>query len=183
MNNAGAIYVEFNDHGAVAAALTAALEARRFRPRDLPPGASGGRIMIADKRRRLFYVLPARDGWVAVFEDPRYFGERALAQALARALGVRAAWIEVSGNGVGWARGLYRGEAVLEELYDEVVTTFYGEYGAIHFAYDIERSPDEFIAELGLPHDELHYEAIVAGELPADAGAPLHLAFELSAGN
>lgn len=180
MNNAGAIYIAAEDHAAVAAALGRALAARGFAPADLPPGAVSGRIMIREKRRRLFFVLPPRDGWVAIFEDPRYFGERELARELAAALGTRAVWIEVSGNGVGWARGRYQGEDVLEERYEEVVTTFYGEYGPIFFVFDIDTPPDEFIAAHGLPHDELHYEAIVAGELPADAGEPIHLAFEKS---
>lgn len=178
MNNAGAIYVELGDHHAVSEALTRALEGRGFTLVALAPGAISGRIMIREKRRRLFFVLPARAGWVALFEDPRYFGERTLARELAQQLVTRSVWIEVSGNGVGWARGLYQGEDVIEEHYDEIVTTFYGEYGPINFVYDIETMPDEFIAALGLPHDELHYEAIVAGELPAEAGEPLHLAFE-----
>jgi len=178
MNNAGALYVEFGDHLAVGVAVTRALEARGFHRAALAPGAISGRIMIREKRRRLFFVLPAQNGWVAVFEDPRYFGERALARELAQQLDARTVWIEVSGNGVGWARGLYQGEAVIEEQYDEIETTFYGEYGVVAFVYDIETTPDEFIAALGLPHAELHYEAIVAGELPAEAGEPLHLAFE-----
>ena len=178
MNNAGALYVEHSDQAAVAAALEAALAARGFAPAELPPGAISGRIMLRDKRRRLFFLLPPRNGWVALFEDPRYFGERELARELAEALGTRAVWIEVSGNGVGWARGVYRGAEVVEERYDTVETTFYGAYGPVHFVYDIETTPDEFIAAYGLPHDELQYEAIAAGELPADAGAPTHLAFE-----
>jgi hypothetical protein len=178
MNNAGAIYVESDSHSAVAAALTQALRARGFAPTDHPAGAISGRIMIREKRRRLFFVLPPHDGWVAVFEDPRYFGERALAQDLARAVAARAVWIEVSGNGVGWARGLYRADEVLEEQYDEVETTYYGEYGPIAFVYDIETTPDEFIAALGLPYDDDHYESVAAGELPPEAGTPLHLAFE-----
>jgi hypothetical protein len=178
MNNAGAIYVEHDDHAAVAAAVGAAMAARGLAPAALPPGAISGRIMVREKRRRLFFVLPPRAGWVALLEDPRYFGERALARELAAALATRVAWIEVSGNGVGWARGLYRGAEVLEERYEEIETTFYGEYGPINFVFDIETTPDEFIVAHGLPYDELHYEAIVAGELPADAGAPLHIAFE-----
>lgn len=178
MNNAGAIYVKHNNRAAVAAALTAAMAARGFAPAAHPPGAWSGKIMIREKRRRLFFLLEPRDGWVALFEDPRYFGERALAVELARALDTEVAWIEVSGNGVAWARGHYRGDEVLEERYDEVETTFYGEYGPISFVYDIETTPDEFIARLALPHSELHYEAVLEGELPADAGEPLHLAFE-----
>ncbi|GAB4436109.1 MAG: hypothetical protein OHK0015_27590 [Chloroflexi bacterium OHK40] len=178
MNNAGAIYVEFEDHHGVVEALRNALVRRGFAVAPHGPGAISGRIMIPEKRRRLFFVLPPQQGWVAIFEDPRYFAERSLAQELARDLGTRAIWIEVSGNGVGWARGVYQGATVLEERYDEVETTFYGEYGVINFVYDIEVTPEELIADLGLPYDELHYEAIVAGELPATAGVPVHLAFE-----
>jgi hypothetical protein len=178
MNNAGAIYVKHTDQALVGRALAAALITRGFAPADLPPGAISGKIMVRDKRRRLFFVLPPQDGWVAVFEDPRYFGERALAQELARDLATDAVWLEVSGNGVGWARAHYRGEQTLEEQYDEVETNFYGQYGPIYFVYDIETTPDEFIAAHGLPHDELHYEAVAAGELPPDCGQPLHLAFE-----
>lgn len=178
MNNAGALYVEHSDHHVVAATLGAAMVARGFAPAELPPEAISGRIMLREKRRRMFFVLPPRDGWVALFEDPRYFGERELARELAAQLRTRAVWIEVSGNSVGWARGVYRDAEVIEERYDAVETTFYGERGPISFVYDIETTPDEFIAAYGLPHDELHYEAIVEGELPVDAGAPLHLAFE-----
>jgi hypothetical protein len=178
MNNAGAVYVKYNDHQAVGAVLGAALAARGFRVSAHRPGELGGKIMIREKRRRLFFVLPPREGWVAVFEDPRYFGERALAQDLARDLATEAVWIEVSGNGVGWARSHYSAGATIEELFDEVETTFYGEYGPVHFAYDIETTPDEFIARLGLPHADQHYESIAEGELGADAGEPLHLAFE-----
>jgi hypothetical protein len=178
MNNAGAIYIAADDHAAVAAALVRAMAARGLAPAGLPPGAVSGRMMVEAKRQRLFFVLPPLDGWVAVFEDPRYFGERALARELAAALATRAVWIEVSGNGVGWARGVYEGESIVEERFDEVVTTFYGEYGPVNFVYDIETTPDEFIAAHALPHDELHYEAIAAGELPDDVGMPLHLAFE-----
>lgn len=178
MNNAGAIYVEHPDHTAVATAVGALLASRGFAPAALAPGAVSGRIMLREKRRRLFFLLPPRNGWVALFEDPRYFGERALARELAALLHTRSVWIEVSGNGVGWARGVYRGHEVVEERYDEVETTFYGEYGPISFVYDIETTPDEFIAAYGLPYDELQYEAILDGELPADAGEPIHLAFE-----
>lgn len=178
MNNAGAIYVEHESHTIVAAALGAALAARAFAPAALPPGATGGRIMAREKRRRLFFVLPASAGWVAVFEDPRYFGERELARALAAALDTRTVWIEVSGSGVDWARGVYRGAETLEERYQVVETNFYGEHGPVHFLFDVETTPEAFIAALGLPHDELHYEAVAAGELPTDAGEPIHLAFE-----
>lgn len=178
MNNAGAIYVELPDHHRVAAAIERALLGRGFARAALQPGAISGRIMIPEKRCRLFFVLPAQHGWVAVFEDPRYFGERRLARELASSLATRVVWIEVSGNGVDWARGLYQGEAVIEEQYAEVETQFYGEHGIVSFVYDLEHTPDQLIAALGLPHHELHYEAIVAGELPAAAGTPVHLAFE-----
>jgi hypothetical protein len=134
--------------------------------------------MIPEKRRRHFFVLPASSGWVTIWEDPRYFAERALAQGIAAASAARAVWIEVSGNGVAWAHGLYHGQETVEERYDEVETTFYGEYGLLHFAFDIEHSPDDFIAALGLPYDEYHYESVLLDELPAEAGEPIHLAFE-----
>jgi len=178
MNNSGAIYIEHRDHAAVASEIGRYMAGLGFAPCALPPSALGGRIMIPEKRRRHFFVLPARAGWVTLWEDPRYFADRALAAHLARTLGVRAAWIEVSGNGVGWARALYRGEAVVEAVFDPVETTFYGEYGTIHFVFDIETTPEDWIAALGLPFDELHYEAVLEGELPADAGEPTHLAFE-----
>ncbi len=178
MNNSGAIYVEHADHRAVAEALARLMPERGFARADLRPGELGGRIMIPEKRRRHFFVLPAAAGWVTVWEDPRYFGERALARQLAAALGARAVWVEVSGNGVAWAHGLYAGTATLEERYEEVETTFYGEYGVINFAFDIERSPDELIAALGLPYEDYHYEAVLLGELPSEAGEPIHLAFE-----
>lgn len=162
----------------MAAALAQAMGARGFAPARHAPGALGGKIMIREKRRRLFFLLPARAGWVAVFEDPRYFGERVLARDLARALAAETVWLEVSGNGVAWARGHYAGDQVLDEQYDEVETTFYGEYGPISFVFDTETTPDELIARLGLPHDEHHYESVAAGELPPEAGEPLHLAFE-----
>ncbi|NTW04007.1 MAG: hypothetical protein HGA19_22490, partial [Oscillochloris sp.] len=138
----------------------------------------GDRIMIPAKRQRHFFVLPTSAGWVTIWEDPRYFGERALAQQLAATLSTRTAWIEVSGNGVTWARGLYATTQTLEERYDEVRASFYGEYGTIFFAYDLDRAPEEFIAELALPYDDYHYESVLLGELPADAGEPIHLAFE-----
>lgn len=178
MNNSGAIYIAHSDHAAVAEALGRYLAGLGFAPRDLPPAAISGRIMIPEKRRRHFLILPARAGWVTIWEDPRYFAERALAQHLARALAAEAVWVEVSGNGVGWARARYEGEATIEEQYEPVETTFYGEYGVIHFVFDIETTPDDWIAALGLPYDELHYEAALEGELPADAGEPIHLAFE-----
>jgi hypothetical protein len=178
MNNSGAIYIEHDDHAAVAAAVGRYLAGLGFAARPLPPHALSGRIMIAEKRRRHFFVLPAQNGWVTLWEDPRYFADRGLARHLAVVLAARAAWLEVSGNGVGWARGLYQGAETLEERYDEVVTTFYGEYGVLHFVYDIETTPEEWIAALGLPYDELHYEAVLEGELPAEAGEPIHLAFE-----
>ncbi|MBX0329543.1 hypothetical protein K2Z83_17875 [Oscillochloris sp. ZM17-4] len=178
MNNSGAIYVEHPDHRAVAAELERLMPERGFARADLRPGEISGRIMIPEKRRRHFFVMPAASGWVTVWEDPRYFGERALAQQIAAALSTRAVWIEVSGNGVAWAHGVYAGEETVEERYEEVETTFYGEYGVIHFAFDIDHTPDELIAALGLPYEDDHYESALLGELPADAGEPIHLAFE-----
>lgn len=179
MNNSGAIYIESGDHRAVAEALRRLMPARGFGVADLRPDELSGRIMIPEKRRRHFFVLPAAAGWVTVWEDPRYFGERELARQLAADLAARAVWIEVSGNGVAWAHGLYERDQVIEERYDEVETTFYGEYGLIHFAFDLDHTPDEFIAALGLPHDDYHYESVLLGELPAAAGEPIHLAFEM----
>lgn len=178
MNNSGAIYIAHSDHAAVAAEIRRYMAGLGFAERSLAPDDLSGRIMIAEKRRRHFFVLPAHDGWVTLWEDPRYFADRGLARHLAQTLGARAAWIEVSGNGVGWARALYDGPETLEERYDEVVTTFYGEYGTLHFVYDIETTPEEWIAALGLPYAELHYEAVLEGELPPEAGTPIHLAFE-----
>jgi hypothetical protein len=178
MNNSGAIYVEHPDHRAVADELGRQLRARGFAPASLPPGALSGQIMIPEKRLRHFFVLPAASGWVTLWEDPRYFAERALARQIAAALSTRALWIEVGGNGVSWAHGLYAGQEVVEERYEEVETTYYGAYGVIHFASDLDRIPDDLIAALGLPYDDYHYEAALLSELPADAGEPLHLAFE-----
>lgn len=178
MNNSGAIYIAHVDHALVAAALARHLGERGFTAVDRPPAAISGRIMIAEKRLRHFFVLPSRSGWVTVWEDPRYFGDRTLARRLAAELGTRAAWVEVSGNSVGWARALYDGADVVEEQLDPVETTFYGEYGTINFVFDVETSPDDWIAALGLPYDELHYEAVLEGELPEDAGEPIHLAFQ-----
>lgn len=178
MNNSGAIYIAHSDHAAVAAEIGRFMAGLGLAPRELAPDDLGGRIMIPEKRRRHFLILPAHDGWVTIWEDPRYFADRALAAELARALDAQAVWVEVSGNGVGWARARYEGAATLEELYEPVETTFYGEYGVIHFVFDIETAPEDWIAALGLPYDELHYEAALEGELPADAGEPIHLAFE-----
>jgi hypothetical protein len=178
MNNSGAIYIAHADHALIAAAIARQLAEAGFARADLRPGAISGRIMIAEKRIRHFFVLPSMAGWVTVWEDPRYFGDRMLARWLAAELGTRAAWIEVSGNGVGWARALYDGTAIVEEQFDPVETTFYGEYGTINFVFDIETSPDDWIAALGLPYAELHYEAVLEGELPEEAGEPIHLAFQ-----
>lgn len=180
INNSGALYVQADDPAAVADELRRALGAQGYAEASYAPGAVSGRIMIPDKRRRLFFVVPPHNGWVTIWEDPRYFADRRLARHLARALDTRAVWVEVSGNGVGWARGVYAGDSVIEEHYEAMDTTFYGEYGTIYFAFDIETTPDEFVARLDLPYPELFYEAVVAGDLPPDAGTPLHLAFERS---
>lgn len=180
MNNNGALYVAHTDPHAVAAGIASYLERAGFRPSNHAPGDTLGRIFAPEKRRRLFFVVPPHDGWITIWEDPRYFGDRFLAQELARRLDTRAVWLEVAGNGVAWAHGIYAGDTTIEERYDETETTFYGEYGMLHFAFDVdlERTPDDLIAELHLPYDDLHYEAVVAGELPPDVGEPLHLAFE-----
>ncbi len=178
MNNSGALYIEYPDAGRVAAEVRRYLLAQGYHETEHPPGAMSGRIMIPEKRRRLFFVVPPHNGWVTIWEDPRYFGDRFLARDLARTLATRTVWIEVSGNSVGWARGVYAADAVLEEHFEEMETTFYGEYGTIHFAFDIETTPDEFITQLNLPYPDLFYEAVVAGDLPATAGTPIHLAFE-----
>lgn len=178
MNNNGALYVLSNDTNAVINAVTAFLQSKGFQASEHAPGDMLGRIFIPEKRRRLFYILPPRDGWVTIWEDPRYFGDRFLAHYLAQTLDTRAVWIEVAGNGVAWAHGIYQGAEVIEERYDETETTFYGEYGTLHFMFDGDETPDELIAELQLPYDELHYEAVIEGELPEDAGEPTHLAFE-----
>lgn len=178
MNNSAAIYVAYDDHTVVAGAIADWMQAAGYRRAAHSPAAMSGRIMLPDKPRRLFFVLPTSGGWVAVWEDPRYFADRELARYLARHLATRTIWLEVSGNAVGWARGVYDGEAVEEEHYDETETTFYGEYGSIRFVYDIETTPAEFIARYVLPYDELYYEAVLAGELPVEAGTPIHLAFD-----
>jgi len=177
MNNAGALYIESTDNHLVAAELTAYLLGSGFVPTEHASAEISGRIMIAEKRRRHFFIVPSQQSWVTIWEDPRYFADRELARALAQSLATRAVWIEVSGNGVGWARGVYQGEQTLEEHYEATETMFYGEYGTIHFAYDVERTPDDLIAELDLPYDELHYEAVLAGELPAEAGEPMYCVF------
>jgi hypothetical protein len=176
MNNAGCIYVNFSDHTAVAAGVAAYLHAAGFTPVERAPTAISGKIMIAEKRLRHFMIAPAAQGWVTIWEDPRYFADRMLARHLARHCATRAVWIEVSGNGVSWARGLYAGDATLDEHYDPVETTFYGEYGVVHFAFDMERQPEDFITELALPHADLHYEAVVAAPPPFAADL-IHLAF------
>jgi hypothetical protein len=176
MNNSGAIYLATTDVDAAVAALNAGLEQLGFAPADHDPGDSGNRIMIPEKRRRLFYIAPPHNGWIAVWEDPRYFADRRLALSLSALLQTRSVWIEVGGNGVSWARGLYDGGTVGHEQYEEVETTFYGEYGIVNLAFDPDLTPDEWISELGLPDDELHYEAVLDGAVPA-GGTPLHLAF------
>jgi hypothetical protein len=178
MNNSGALYVAHQDAATVAAAITQALVARGLRPVERAPGSGGARIMVPDKQLRLFFVAPATHGWVAVWEDPRYFGDRELARALAHALGTRAIWLEVSGNAVGWCYGIYDGDAIVDECYEPLDTTFYGEYGTIYFAFNLDLSPEEFIEQHRLPYDDLHYEAIAEGGFPVEQGQVLHLAFE-----
>lgn len=177
MNNSGALYVASDNVQLVAATIGAILMQSGFVAADYEPGESGSRIMIPEKRRRLFFIAPPSNGWIAVWEDPRYFADRLLARALASTLATRAVWIEVGGNGVSWARGLYDGDVICDEHYETVETTFYGEYGVVNLAFDAETTPDEWITDLGLPDDELYYEAICDGELPS-GGTPLHLAFE-----
>jgi hypothetical protein len=178
MNNSGAIYVAHDHMPAVARALTALLAERGFRPSERAPGQGGRKIMLPDKRLRLFFLTLPQAGWVTIWEDPRYFAERKLAQQLAARLATRTVWIEVGGNAVSWCYGLYRGDETLAEAYEPLDTTFYGEYGTIYFTFDAELGPDELIEREGLPFDELHYEAVLAGEFPAAAGALLHLSFE-----
>ena len=178
MNNNGALYVADSDPQTVAAAMTTYLQSEGFQPSDHQPGDSLGRIFAPEKLRRLFFIVPPQAGWITIWEDPRYFGDRAIAQYLARTLDTRTVWMEVAGNGVAWAHGIYTGAQTIDEQYEETETTFYGEYGMLHFAFDAERTPDDLIIELGLPYDELHYEAVHDGELPPEAGEPLHLAFE-----
>lgn len=177
MNNSGSIYVNSDDHIAVAEAIGAQLRAAGFAQVERAPTALGNKIMIAEKKLRHFLIAPAHQGWVTVWEDPRYFADRELARHLAQHFGTQAVWIEVSGNGVSWARGLYAGDAVIDEHYEAVETTFYGEYGTVHFAFDMEQTPDEFIERLGLPYAELHYEAILNDENPC-GDALMHLVFE-----
>lgn len=178
MNNNGSIYVAHDDAAKVAQTIATYMQAQGFAAATHRPSEMSGRIFPPDKQRRLFFVLPASDGWVTVWEDPRYFGDRFLAQGLARALNTRAVWIEVAGNGVAWARGIYEGAQTLEERYDEMETTFYGEYGTLHFAFDIDDTPEDFIERLQLPYPALHYESVLDNELPVEAGEPLFLAFE-----
>ncbi|NJN16375.1 MAG: hypothetical protein HC822_08935 [Oscillochloris sp.] len=178
MNNSAAIYVAHADPQAVATALMAYLVARGFHPVELGPGEISGRIMIAQKSRRLFFIVPPNNGWVTIWEDPRYFADRELARELARAFASDAIWIEVSGNGVAWARGHYCGDAILEEMYDEVETTFYGEYGPVHFVFDMETLPEDWIAQRNLPFADEHYESAADGMLPPEIGPLIHLALE-----
>jgi hypothetical protein len=180
MNNAGALYVEAADRWSVVEVLTTFMTARGFASSNKAPSEISGRIMIPEKRRRHFFIVSPQNDWITIWEDPRYFADRDLARVLARELSTRSVWIEVSGNGVGWARGVYMGEQTVEEQFEATETMFYGEYGTIYFAYDVDRTPDELIGELGLPYDELHYEAVIEGELPVEVGEPLYLVFERS---
>lgn len=179
MNNSGAIYIEYPDHRTVAAELERILSARGFCTVDLAPDNLDERMMIPAKRVRHFMLLPAAAGWVVIWEDPRYFADRSLAQQIAASLNARAVWIEVSGTGVSWARGLYAGSETIEEHYDEVRGPFYGEFGTVHFSFDFEHPPEDFVSALGLPYDEFCYESVLLGELPAEAGAPIHLVFQM----
>lgn len=180
MNNSGALYIEYHDAAVVAGELRQYMLDRGYRETEHSPDEMSGRIMIPDKRRRLFFVVPPKNDFVTIWEDPRYFADRFLAQYLARTLTTHAVWMEVSGNGVGWARGIYAGAMTLEERFEEMDTTFYGEYGTLHFAFDIETTPEDLIARLHLPYADLHYEAVLEGDLPPEAGKPIHLAFERS---
>ncbi len=175
MNNSAAIYVAYPDHVVVADALRAILMSQGWAPIDLSPHAISGIIMIPDKLYRHFFIAPPMRGWVAIWEDPRYFADRNLARALAARLATRSVWIEVGGNGVSWARALYEQTSICEERFEAVETMFYGERGVVHLTFDPETLPDEWIERLGLPDPELHYEAILAGAQPS-AGPPLHLA-------
>jgi hypothetical protein len=180
MNNNGALYIQYHDTAAVASLISDYMQQIGFQTSAHRPGESLGRIFIPEKLRRLFYLVPPQNGWITIWEDPRYFGDRFLAQYLAQKLDTRAVWIEVAGNGVAWAHGIYNGSETVEEHLDLTETTFYGEYGTLHFAFDVDlsRLPDDIISDLELPFDELHYEAVLEGELPAEAGPALHLAFE-----
>src|SRR5215211_7826478 len=120
MNNNGAVYIAHDDATAVANAINDYMLELGFGPAACGPGDMGGRIFAPEKRRRLFFVMPPSNGWVTVWEDPRYFGDRHLARHLARALSTRVVWIEVAGNGVAWARGIYEGDSVIEEHYEEM---------------------------------------------------------------
>jgi hypothetical protein len=177
MNNSGAIYVNSDDHRAVAASVAALLGNDGFTHVEQAPTAISGKLMIAEKKLRHFLIAPTHQGWVTVWEDPRYFADRRLARRLAEQFATEAVWMEVSGNGVSWARGHYAGAAVLDEYYDPVETTFYGEYGVVNFAFDIEQNPEAFIERLGLPYVDLHYEAILA-DGHTFGGRLIHLAFE-----
>lgn len=179
MNNSAAIYVAHPDHAVVAETLLILLIEQGFSATQRAPHDVSGIIMIPDKPTRHFFIAPSAQGWVAIWEDPRYFADRTLAQALARHLQTRSVWIEVGGNGVSWARGLYEGSTVCEERFEAVETTFYGERGVVYLTFDPDTMPDEWIAQLGLPDPDLHYEAILAGAQPS-AGPPLYLAVQRS---
>jgi len=174
MNNSAAIYVAHTNHAIVAEALHRLLIEQGFIAVERAPHEISGIIMIPDKPYRHFFVAPSAQGWVAIWEDPRYFADRTLAKGLASRLQTRSVWIEVGGNSVSWARGLYEGAIVLEERFEAVETTFYGERGIVHLTFDPDTLPDEWIAHLDLPDPDLHYEAILAGAQPS-AGPPLHL--------
>ncbi|MEF3275944.1 MAG: hypothetical protein K6356_16370 [Chloroflexus sp.] len=179
MNNSAAIYVAHTDHAAVARMLLTILTEQGYTVSERPPHAISGIIMIPDKPYRHFFIAPPSRNWVAIWEDPRYFADRQLARDLARRLNTRVVWIEVGGNGVSWARGLYDGDTICEERYEPVETTFYGEQGVVHLTFDPDLTPEEWIERLGLPSPELHYEAILAGAQPP-AGPPLHLVVQRS---
>jgi hypothetical protein len=179
MNNSAAIYVAHASHQSVAATLLAILLEQGYTVVDQPPHAISGLIMIPDKPLRHFFIAPPAQGWVTIWEDPRYFADRTLARTLAALLNTRSVWIEVGGNGVSWARGLYDGSTVIEERFEAVETMFYGERGVVHLTFDPDLLPEDWITRLGLPYPELHYEAILAGaQLPDEP--PLHLVVQRS---
>ncbi|WP_129632651.1 hypothetical protein [Candidatus Oscillochloris fontis] len=178
MNNSGAIYVEHPDHHAVVNELIRQMVARGFAHVDRAPTDLDPRIMIPAKRIRHFLVMPMVADWVVIWEDPGYFAERALAQQIAANLGERAIWIEVSGNGVSWAYGVYNAAETIDEQYSEVKVPYYGEYGSIFFVFNPEHTPEEFIAKFSLPYDDYDYARVVAGDLPVALGVVVHLAFE-----
>ena len=80
MNNSAAIYVAYTDHTAVARMLLAILTDCGYTAIERPPHAISGIIMIPDKPYRHFFVAPSESGWVAIWEDPRYFADRSLAR-------------------------------------------------------------------------------------------------------